>query len=69
MGKALDAYRRYRELAGRGEFNQISEVLDETGSRTASGSPDGPSAWTSPWPTCRPASARPSPTCRPPSMR
>ena len=29
MGKALEAYRRYRDLAGRGEFSRISEVLDE----------------------------------------
>src|SRR6266849_7860084 len=34
-----------------------------TGSRIASGSPDGPWAWTSRWPIFRPASARPSPTC------
>ena len=29
MGKALEAYRRYRELAERGEFSRIGEVLDE----------------------------------------
>ena len=29
MGKALQAYRRYRELADRGEFHRVSEVLDE----------------------------------------
>jgi len=29
MGKALKAYRRYRELAGRGEFSRVGEVLDE----------------------------------------
>ena len=29
MGKALQAYRRYRELADRGEFSQVGEVLDE----------------------------------------
>ena len=27
MGKALDAYRRYRELAEHGEFSKINEVL------------------------------------------
>jgi hypothetical protein len=29
MGKALHAYRRYRELADRGEFGRLGEVLDE----------------------------------------
>jgi predicted ester cyclase len=29
MGRALQAYRRYRELASRGEFHRVSEVLDE----------------------------------------
>src|SRR5262249_47665279 len=29
MGRALEAYRRYRELAGRGEFERLGEVLDE----------------------------------------
>src|SRR5215469_13354755 len=29
MGKALEAYRRYRELAGGGEFSRVGEVLDE----------------------------------------
>jgi predicted ester cyclase len=29
MGKALDAYRRYRDLAARGEFDRLTEVLDE----------------------------------------
>ena len=29
MGKALQAYRRYRELADRGEFSRVGEVLDE----------------------------------------
>ena len=29
MGKALRAYRRYRELADSGEFSQVGEVLDE----------------------------------------
>ena len=29
MGKALQAYRRYRELADRGEFSRVSEVPDE----------------------------------------
>ena len=29
MGKALQAYRRYRELIGRGEFGRLTEVLDE----------------------------------------
>ena len=29
MGKALETYRCYRDLAGRGEFSRISEVLDE----------------------------------------
>ena len=38
MGKALQAYRRYRELADRGEFGRVGEVLDqELGSRTAWG--------------------------------
>ena len=29
MGKALDAYRRYRDLAARGAFDRLTEVLDE----------------------------------------
>ena len=29
MGKALEVYRRYRELAERGEFARVGEVLDE----------------------------------------
>jgi predicted ester cyclase len=29
MGRALQAYRRYRDLADRGEFGRVSEVLDE----------------------------------------
>ena len=29
MGRALQAYRRYRELADRGEFSRVGEVLDE----------------------------------------
>ena len=29
MGMALQAYRWYRELADRGEFRRVSEVLDE----------------------------------------
>jgi hypothetical protein len=29
MGKALQAYRRYRELAHRGEFGRVGDVLDE----------------------------------------
>ena len=29
MGKALQAYRRYRELADRGEFRRVGEVLDK----------------------------------------
>ena len=68
MGKALEAYRRYRELAERGEFSRIGEVLDENWIENCLGLTGGRSAWTSRWPTCRPASARPSPTCRSPSM-
>ena len=29
MGKALDAYRRYRELVAHGQFDRLTEVLDE----------------------------------------
>jgi predicted ester cyclase len=29
MGTTLDTYRRYRELAARGEFQRFTEVLDE----------------------------------------
>jgi predicted ester cyclase len=29
MGKALDAYRRYRDLAARGAFDRLTEALDE----------------------------------------
>jgi predicted ester cyclase len=29
MGKALDAYRRYRDLAARNQFDRLTEVLDE----------------------------------------
>ena len=29
MGKTLDAYRRYRDLAARGAFDRLAEVLDE----------------------------------------
>jgi hypothetical protein len=29
MGRSRQAYRRYRELAGRGEFHRVGEVLDQ----------------------------------------
>ena len=29
MGKALDAYRRYRDLVARNQFDRLTEVLDE----------------------------------------
>jgi predicted ester cyclase len=29
MGKALDAYRRHRDLVAHGEFDRLNEVLDE----------------------------------------
>ena len=29
MGKTLDAYRRYRDLAARGAFDRLTEALDE----------------------------------------
>lgn len=37
MGKALRAYRRYRELADSGEFSQVGEVLDENWIETCLG--------------------------------
>lgn len=67
MGKAPDAYRRYRDLAARGAFDRLTEVLDENWVENCLGLTGWTLGLDTALATCKPGSGRPSATLRAPS--